>query len=84
MNKASSCWGPKTFFLEHEASPTSSPQPAASLSTAPSVGRWTERSHTGQLPQPFDLNKALTLTGTDPKKDGSNALGFQSRDSADS
>lgn len=37
MNKASSCWGLKTFFLEHEASPTSSPQPAASLSTAPSV-----------------------------------------------
>lgn len=37
MNKAASCWVPTTFFLEHEAFPTSSPQPAPSINTSHSI-----------------------------------------------
>lgn len=37
MNKASSCRVPKTFFLEHEAFSTSSPQPAPSINTSHSI-----------------------------------------------
>lgn len=89
MNKASSCWRPDILFGAWSlsnlfASACHVHQHGALGPTWPQVSRWTERIHTGQLLQPFDLNKALTLTGTDPKKDGSNALGFQSHGSTDS